>query len=127
MFLLDSDVLIGHLRGKPVAPVPLDDLLLEGPLCASTLTRFEVLRGAFANEVAATLSLLDALEPLEVDAEVADVGSALWADYRRRGRQLPSVDCLIAATAIVHDLTLVTGNLKDYPMPQLRILGRDTD
>jgi len=127
VFLLDSDVIIGHLRGMVWSPEPLPNLLEGGPLCASVLTRFEVLRGAFPEEVSATLDLLDALETLDVDAVVADVGSALWGDYCRRGRQLPSVDCLIAATAIVHDLTLVTRNYKDYPMPQLRVLGRDAD
>lgn len=125
MFLLDSDVLIWHLRGKPHGLVALSSLLDEGPLCASTLTRYEVLRGAFPHERSATLALLDALETIDVDTHIADLGGTLWKTYRERGRELGAVDSLLAATALRHDLTLVTLNLKDFPMPELRVYGRE--
>lgn len=37
-------------------------------------------------------------------------------DFARRGVQLTTTDCLIAATAHAHHATVVTGNAKDYPM-----------
>ncbi|MSQ10430.1 MAG: type II toxin-antitoxin system VapC family toxin [Dehalococcoidia bacterium] len=125
MFLLDSDVLIWHLRGKPHGPVQLSSLLDEGLLCTSTLVWFEVLRGVFPHERSATLALLDALESIDVDTHVADLGGTLWKTYRERGRELGAVDCLIAATALQHDLTLVPLNLKNFPMPELRVYGRE--
>jgi len=33
------------------------------------------------------------------------------------------IDSLLAATAMVHGLTLVTGNLADFSLPALRILN----
>jgi predicted nucleic acid-binding protein len=39
----------------------------------------------------------------------------LCARHERRGRRLPVLDSLIAATALAHDLTLVTRNTGDYP------------
>ncbi len=39
----------------------------------------------------------------------------LCARHERRGRRLPVLDSLIAATALAHELTLVTRNTGDYP------------
>ncbi len=42
-----------------------------------------------------------------------------WARYvekhRSRGRVLPTIDSMIAATAIVHGLTIATRNESDFP------------
>ena len=84
-----------------------------------------MLRGAFPHERSATLALLDALETIDVDTHIADLGGTLWKTYRERGRELGAVDSLLAATALRHDLTLVTLNLKDFPMPELRVYGRE--
>jgi predicted nucleic acid-binding protein len=35
---------------------------------------------------------------------------------------LPLTDALIAATAVEHNATVVTGNVRDYPMPEVSIL-----
>ncbi|PJK14122.1 VapC toxin family PIN domain ribonuclease [Lysobacteraceae bacterium NML07-0707] len=48
---------------------------------------------------------------LGVDAQVADRWGRLQA---RAGRTLPVVDAMLAATALQHDLTLVTRNVKDF-------------
>lgn len=48
---------------------------------------------------------------LGVDAQIADRWGRLQA---RAGRTLPVVDAMLAATALQHDLTLVTRNLKDF-------------
>jgi hypothetical protein len=54
---------------------------------------------------------------LAVDAAVADRWGRLVADA---GRPLPAIDSLLAATAAVHGLVLVTRNLRDFaglPVP----------
>ena len=38
----------------------------------------------------------------------------LLGEGKQRGIIIPSVDGLIAATAIVHNLTIVTENVKDF-------------
>jgi len=38
-------------------------------------------------------------------------------------RTLPTIDTLLAATAIVHDLTLVTRNTKDFTDTGVKILN----
>lgn len=50
---------------------------------------------------------------LAVDAETAVEWGRLRAAASARGESLPVVDSLIAATAIVHHLTVATRNVKD--------------
>ena len=51
---------------------------------------------------------------LTIDVPVILAWGALIADLESRGRALPAIDSLIAATAIHHDLHLVTRNEKDF-------------
>jgi hypothetical protein len=57
---------------------------------------------------------------LDVDARIADRWGRLCAEA---GRPLPAIDSLLAATALVHGLTLVTRNLADFSLPSLRVVN----
>jgi predicted nucleic acid-binding protein len=57
---------------------------------------------------------------LSVDAPVADRWGRLQSDA---GRPLPAIDGLLAATALQHDLTLVTRNVKDFKGLNLNIFN----
>jgi predicted nucleic acid-binding protein len=49
--------------------------------------------------------------------------AGLWRyAFERQGVQLATTDCLIAAIAHERGASLVTGNLNDYPMLELRRL-----
>jgi toxin FitB len=50
---------------------------------------------------------------LSVDEEVAVVWGRIQGEAERRGRPMPAVDSLIAATAFAHQLTVVTRNSSD--------------
>ena len=51
---------------------------------------------------------------LAVDAEIADTWGRLTAACAMAGRPLSAPDGLVAATALCHDLTVVTRNVKDF-------------
>ncbi|MGV8039329.1 MAG: type II toxin-antitoxin system VapC family toxin [Thermoanaerobaculaceae bacterium] len=56
---------------------------------------------------------------LPVDAQVADRWGRLLAEA---GRPLAAIDSLIAATALCHDLRLVTRNAPDFAFPGLEVI-----
>ena len=51
---------------------------------------------------------------LQIDGEVADVWGRIVALREAAGRPIGVMDAFIAATAEVHDLTLVTRNVSDF-------------
>ena len=54
---------------------------------------------------------------LPIDGRTADLWARLNVPH-----PLPAVDSLIAATALVHGLTVVTGNRRDYARPGVSVL-----
>jgi predicted nucleic acid-binding protein len=66
--------------------------------------------------------LLPAVTVLPYDAATARVYGQVRAHLEATGRPLADADLQIAATALVHDLELVTGNVKHFKrVPGLRI------
>lgn len=55
---------------------------------------------------------------LPVGIDVAQACAKLHA-----GRTLPELDALIAATALVHDLTLATRNVRDFAGTGVRLVN----
>jgi predicted nucleic acid-binding protein len=60
---------------------------------------------------------------LSVDATIADRWGWLAADARRRGRALPVIDGLLAATALQHNLTIVSRNVADFGSARVPVLN----
>ena len=113
-FLLDSDVVIWHLRGKPSVVDLVMDLAGRGRLLVSAVTRAEVLVGLREEERPATLRFLDACATMPVDQTVADRAAALIRAGRSRGVTVHLPDALIGATAAVHAAPLFTCNTRHY-------------
>lgn len=51
---------------------------------------------------------------LDIDREVADAWGVLMARGQATGRSVPVMDAFFAATALRHELTLVTRNVSDF-------------
>jgi len=120
-YLLDTNVLILHLRERPEITALLTRWGVEGALCISVVTRTEILAGMHPHEEERTMGLLDSLENLPVDEAIADRAGRLIYQYARQGVQLSFADTLIAATALHHNLILATTDPKHFPSPELQI------
>ncbi len=119
-FLLDSDVIIWHLRGRKEVTDMLRDLERFGVPACSALSVIEVQLGVKKGEEEKTDRFLRSLRVFEVNREVANQAALLIRKYKRKGIKIELPDAVIAGTCILHDLVLVTYNTKHYPIPELK-------
>lgn len=115
-YLLDTNILIRYLRKIEGFKDLVTSLAAENWLCISAITRFEVIRGMHDREREATFALLNSLETLAISSEIADAAAEFLRDGRTRGRTFDDADALIAATALHHELALVTSNARHFPI-----------
>lgn len=60
---------------------------------------------------------------LPIDAAVADRWGVLAAETKRKGKTLSAIDGLVAATALQHNLTIVSRNVSDFASIQVAVLN----
>ena len=123
MYLVDTNVLIDALKSKRSRLEFLQRLSYSQPLAYCNVVVAELFAGfESAAEVAqARRDLLDTIVYLSTSQDAAELAGSLQRQYKKRGVSLSLNDVMIAAVAITGDHTLVTDNLKHFPMPELNI------
>jgi predicted nucleic acid-binding protein len=114
--LLDTDILIDCLRNRPPAVRLVSALSDENALFGSVVTRAELRAGQRAHERDATDSLLASTIWIPITDDLADHAGVLARWHPRPGMRFAIADYLIAATAQLLDLTLLTRNVRHFPM-----------
>ena len=118
--LLDTSVIIDALNNKRNRPALLLDLLQAGHLLACCpINATEVYRGLRPKEESSTEEFFASLQYYPITLPAARLAGLLKRDYARKGKTLNLGDVIIAAVAIHNQLTLITDNTKDFPMPDL--------
>gem|GEM_PF-453262 len=116
-FLLDTGIIIRHLRNDKRAHDLFDLLEDNGSISVSVITYLEILIGCQPREEASTRIFFDRVSPLHVGQEIAGKAALLINNYpsvfgRKISRGTP--DALIAATAWNMQATLVTLNTRQF-------------
>ncbi len=120
--LLDTSVLIDVLHSKRNRPSQLRELVDFGHnLATSVINIAEVYAGLRQGEEAETEAFLEDLVPYVVDSAVARRAGLLKNAFARKGRTFALPDMVVAATALQHNLTLITDNYKDFQIPELKL------
>lgn len=123
MYLIDTDVIIWILRGDKEYENFLQELKNKGSLSVSTITIAEIYKNVYPSEMVMTENLLNELLARDVNTSTAKQAGLYWQQYVKKLKNLGLADCLIAATANVNDLTLVTLNVRHFPMKDIRVLN----
>lgn len=125
-FLLDTNICAAHFR----RPSGLAHRFVQhgGGLFLPTIVLGELYAGAY--HVNDPSPLLCKIAELLMDVSVLDFDQACAKEFGRirgsllkKGISIPTADLMIAAVAIVHDLTLVSNNTADFRfVPNLRLV-----
>jgi predicted nucleic acid-binding protein len=121
-FLLDTNIIVDVLNEKRGRRERLLTLVSQGNLLACCpINISEVYAGMRPPEERATCDFLRSLEFYTFDWQSARMAGLLKRDYARKGITLSLPDTAIAAIALLNNLTLITDNVKDFPMKDLSL------
>lgn len=116
-YLLDSNIIIYHLNGEKTAT----RFILEnmGKCAVSHITYLEVLSFGFTNELFAVVKeFMDSFRAIDIDREIT-----LQALENRNVKKIKVPDNIIASTAQVNNLVLVTRNVDDFSALDVDLLN----
>jgi predicted nucleic acid-binding protein len=120
IYLLDTSVIIDTINGKRNREQILTELLEAGNLLACCpINVTEVYAGLRPAEEVRTHDFLESLRFYPITWPVARLAGLIKRDYSKKGTTLATTDVTIAAVALYHQLTLITDNVKHYPMKEL--------
>ncbi len=118
--LLDTDILSEILKAKNAAVVSKAVAYKENfeRFTISVITVMEVVKGLHkvgrADALAKFINGSQAIEVIPFEQNCSILAGRMFADLERVGQPIGKADPMIAAIAVQHDLTLVTGNTAHY-------------
>ena len=128
LFLIDSDWIIHFLNGRRDVVTRVQELNRDG-IAMSHISLAEVYEGVLYSrdseaDEAGLRHFLDAVTLIGIDEQVARIFGRERGRLRRLGKTIGDCDLLIAATALRHDLTLLTNNRRHFELVEnLRIVS----
>jgi len=134
-FLLDTNCISELIRPRP-EPRVVDwmEAADEGLLHLSVLTLGEIRKGIASLQQGKRRTSLETWLEIDlrarfsgrivpIDSAVADRWGSVMAAARRQGRIVPVIDGLLAATALHHQLTIVSRNASDFAAVHVPVLN----
>ena len=113
--LVDTSVLIDYFRKTEKSNSYLVILVEQGyDYCISSVTEYEIYRGASLRQVPFWDSLLSKIQVLSFDKLASRIAVDINTALKRKRKQIEIADLFIAATAIANNLPFATLNKKHF-------------
>lgn len=117
--IVDTDTLSYFFRNHPTVVARLEKYLREhGFIHMSVVTYYEVLNGLYYKDARKQLERFDQFVSLNrvlfLSKEIAQKSAEIFAELRKSGQTIGHNDVLIAGTAIVNDMVLITNNVNHF-------------
>jgi tRNA(fMet)-specific endonuclease VapC len=125
-YLVDTDWVIDYLKGKSLAVETLTNFASDG-LAISLITYGEIYEGIYFSRDPQSAEkifrqFLRLVKVLALNRQTMKRFARLRGTLRRQGRLIGDPDILIAATALHHNLMLLSRNQSDFErIPQLQL------
>lgn len=118
MYLFDTDILIYSLKGHPAVIEKLEEHRGD-QMAVSVISLMELYYGAHKSRhreanISKVRMVEDSFDVVPVGVEVSHTFGSLKADMEERGTPLDDFDLILASTALSHNLTLVSNNIKHF-------------
>ena len=118
-YLLDTNIVAAHLKKNPLVRGRMRQAERAGdPVKLNAVSYYETRRGLLFLDAHAQLGAFERLWQAQgivmIDQRVLDQAAQIYADLRRMGQLIEDADILIAAIALVNDMTLVTNNTSHF-------------
>ena len=122
--LIDTSIIIDHLRKKNKNKSQLYHIVGIYTLFISTITVFELYAGATNDQKKQDISnVLEYVTILPFTKATAQKSGEIYLSLRRENQVIETKDLFIAATALFHDLPIMTLNLRHFErVKELNIL-----
>jgi predicted nucleic acid-binding protein len=123
-YLLDTDTLIGFIQDRAETRVRIAAMTEAGDLLAlCPVTVAELYSGLNEKNLRLFSDWLRSLPYWDISPEAAKQAGIYRKSASGAGRTLHVSDCLLAACAREQQATVLTSNIKDYPMRDVRVLS----
>ena len=121
MFLLDTDILIWIIRGNQKIIDSLDAIIHNNSTYISTISIAEVYKNIFPSEIMSSDECIYKNGIIALDDYMAKQSGLYWRDYNKQFKNLSITDCMIAATAKINRLSILTLNTRHFPMTDIKV------
>jgi len=126
--ILDSTILIRHLRKKREEVALIRELEVGSELATTTINTFEVYYGAYKSRdieqnLASAKGFLSTLLLLTLDDESAEQAGQVLADLELRGQTIEMRDLFIGCIAVNKGFAVLTHNKQHFErIPKLHVI-----
>ena len=112
--LIDTSILIDHFRKQRKEKTLFYQLSPHCEFVISSITEFEFRIGATPKNREFMQELLSILPVFAFDSSCVNTATELYQNLKTKNKLIALPDLFIAATALTHDLTLLTLNRKHF-------------
>ncbi len=127
MKCVDTDFLIDVLNDEPKVRNLVSELDDNKEYFTTSISLFELLAGAHQlskNKLEAAQLLFSRFHILEFNRFAADEAARIYADLRKKGKEIPMRDTMIAGIVKVNGCSLITRNNNHFKrVPALKVIS----